>query len=199
MSLFPATLISGVHLYWGLQGASSRFTSVTELKAAPDGKPCCWLSTYFPLYISPHLSFTSILSLTHDMFVLSFSLHCLLFSFSSTLSGFCALSSEEGKEREEGSKNEEDSTGARDCQSVCSTQQVMILSIFHHDKGCRGVNTGRDCRNVRIDEWLKRREGVIKDRAECTKKIGDVWLGRATIKQNWTPVLLAWSILNCRN
>lgn len=86
------------------------------------------------------------------MFVLSFSLHCLLFSFLSSLSLDFALSpQEEGKEKEEWSKNEEDSRVARDSQNVCSTPQVMILTIFHHDKGCRGVDSGRDSKNVWID------------------------------------------------
>lgn len=77
---------------------------------------------------------------------------CIAFcSLSYPLSLDFALSpAEDGKRKR--SKNEEDGRGAGDSQSVRSTQQVMIRGIFHHDKGCRGVDSGRVCRNVWKDE-----------------------------------------------
>lgn len=114
---FPATLIYSVHLYWGYRGLlRSQFTSVMELKAAPDGKPCCWLSTYFLLYIFPHLSFTSILSLPHDLFVLFLSALPSVPFLILSLWILHSLPSEEGKERRNREKTR-DSRRARD--SVC--------------------------------------------------------------------------------
>lgn len=55
--------------------------------------------------------------------------------------------------------------GEPETDRVCSTQQVIILSIFHHDKSCRDVDTRRDSTNVWLDKY-------IDERAECTKKNG---------------------------
>lgn len=81
---------------------------------------------------------------------------CIFFcSLSYPLSLDFAFSLHKRGKNEEWNKNKGDSRGVRDSQSVCSTQQVMILSTFHHDKSCRGVDTGRDSRYVWIDECFE--------------------------------------------
>lgn len=65
----------------------------------------------------------------------------------------------------------------------------MILCIFHHDKGCRGVGTVRNSRNVLIDEWIEGGRG-IEERAGMYKE-NEGRLAGATLKQNWTPDLPA--------
>lgn len=70
-SLFPATSISGVHLYWGCRGASNIPVHFCDGAQGCSRREALLLTKHLlsTLYL-PHLSFRSILSLTHDLFVL---------------------------------------------------------------------------------------------------------------------------------
>lgn len=145
---------SSLHLHWatgGYKGLHGGAQGCSRQEVLLLTKHILYARPPSPLKL-PHLSFTSIPSLTHQVFVLS--LH-LLFSCLSSLSGFC-ITAPKRQEGEEG-----------DCgggQRVRSTQRVIILSFSHHDKRLQGC-------------WHAERWKICGDRGKLKKCVAEGWAG----------------------